>query len=101
MIGWLGNSAARMEVAVSTPLWAATISSVSVLLGDAGRSVGLDPRRVPYNMGTRRDQSERRIRGDRRCVAAAAERTTVVVTQPGRTGPCGLTVPAADRRVIE
>jgi len=33
--------------------------------------------------------------------AAAAERTAVVVTQPGRTRPCRLTVPAADRRVIE
>jgi len=36
-----------------------------------GRSAGLDPRRVPYNMGTRRHRPERRVCGGRRCVAVA------------------------------
>ena len=49
-----------------------------------GRSAGLDPRRVPYNMGTRRHQPERHVCGGRRCVAAAATRPAVAVTRPGR-----------------
>jgi hypothetical protein len=53
-----------------------------------GRSAGLDRRRIPHNMGTRRHQPERRGCGGRGCVAAAAERTTVIVTHPGRTRPC-------------
>jgi hypothetical protein len=37
---------------------------------------------------TRRHQPERRIRGDRRCVAAAAKRTTVIVTPLAGTRSC-------------
>jgi hypothetical protein len=53
-----------------------------------GRSSGLDPRRVPYNMGTRRHQPERRVCGSRRRVAVAATRPTVAVTRPRRARLC-------------
>jgi hypothetical protein len=49
-----------------------------------GRSAGLDRRRVPYNMGTRRRQPERRVCGGRRRVAVAATRPAVAVTRPWR-----------------
>jgi hypothetical protein len=49
-----------------------------------GRSAGLDPRRVPYYMGTRRHQPERHVGGGRRCMAVAATRPTVTVTAPRR-----------------
>jgi hypothetical protein len=44
-----------------------------------GTSAGLDPRRVPYNMGRRRHQPERDVHGDNRWVATATKRLTLVV----------------------
>src|SRR4051794_14495701 len=45
-----------------------------------GPRSGIVPRRVPYNMGTRYYQPERRVCGGSWYVAAAAERPTVTVT---------------------
>ena len=54
-----------------------------------GSSFRLCPRRVSYNMGTRRHQPERHVRGGRRCVAAAATRPAVAMTRLGKT-PCAV-----------
>jgi hypothetical protein len=56
------------------------VTNAQVTPETRGRSAGLDPRRVPYNMGTRRHQPKRHVRGGGRCVAAAAKRSTVTVT---------------------